>query len=37
MNVIGPKNYGAVKESWFSLSGDKMVEFLRETTGNNNY
>tara|TARA_R110002020_G_scaffold464430_3_gene685133 strand:+ start:417 stop:1307 length:891 start_codon:yes stop_codon:yes gene_type:complete len=35
MNVLTTKNYGAVLEPWFSLSGLKLIDFLRKKTQEN--
>lgn len=36
MEVITSKNYGASKEGWFDvLSGEELIEFLRDQTKNN--
>lgn len=35
MNVITNRNYGAVLEPWFSMSGDELIKFLREQTNKN--
>lgn len=29
MNVIAPKTFGAVKEPWFKMHGEDLIEFLR--------
>ena len=35
MNVLTTKNYGAVLEPWFALSGLELINFLREKTQEN--
>jgi len=35
MNVITNKTYGAVKEPWFNLSGQSMIDFLTQASDKN--
>lgn len=35
LNVISPKNFGAVREPWFHLRGKEMIQFLRQRSKSN--